>query len=485
MWSSYPIEKQAYNSYTRDLYEKFRDEFQLTTRYNVRPHGEHLYELYPNQEWVAKYGSRSYFVTVETSAGDYRCECCKFHRDGMLCCHILKVFNHLGVDEIPTQYIKRRWTPLAITDAPPAVEDKPDELPEQSKKELRHANLMMDFGGLAKVASASDAATNIVKKHMRGARHEIKNLSLSRKKKTAAPPSGPTGGPPPSAGGPVPPMTNASASSGNAPPQAAQAPASARQRQTISAQQPKNATSLPTNSMGQGVHPHAAVGGASVHKGSAVPSSCAAGHPSGAAPQTRGPAPQLLATPTLNSGPGQKLRGAPRQLFRPGTLTIEPEPTTMRAPQTTYWPALPLRGDAPPSMVTTRADMSRLTNAGLAAFPTDSATIACASGLYITSTTVQQAHVAPVSSSLAQPPGGHARQPLNMESLRAAVAAAQGGSTTPDTRVPRDPPKSTTKGRTKSKRLQSALELHPKRKNKCSYCGSYNHNSALCPTRLA
>ena len=152
MWSSYPIEKQAYGSYTRDLYEKFRDEFQLTTRYNVRPHGENLYEVYPNQEWVAKYGSRGYFVTVEASAGDYRCDCCKIERDGMLCCHILKVFNQLGVDEIPAQYILRRWTPMAIPNAPPAVEEQPDEMPPQSKKELRHANLMMDFGSLARVA---------------------------------------------------------------------------------------------------------------------------------------------------------------------------------------------------------------------------------------------------------------------------------------------------------------------------------------------
>lgn len=111
MWSSYPIEKQAYDSYTRDFYEKFCDEFQLTARYNVRPHGENLYEVYANQEWVAKYGCRSYFVTVEAGAGDYRCDCCKIERDDMLCCHILKVFNQLGVHEIPAQYILRRWTP--------------------------------------------------------------------------------------------------------------------------------------------------------------------------------------------------------------------------------------------------------------------------------------------------------------------------------------------------------------------------------------
>ncbi|KAE8802214.1 hypothetical protein D1007_22086 [Hordeum vulgare] len=215
MWSSYPIEKHAYDSYTRDFYEKFHDEFQLTARYNVRPHGENLYEVYPNREWVAKYGCRSYFVTVEAGAGDYRCDCCKIEWDGMLCCHILKVFNQLGVDEIPSQYILRRWTPLAISDAPPTVEDKLDELPAQTKKELRDANLVMDFGSLARVASASDVATDIVKKHMRGARHEIRNLNMSRKKKSAVPPARPTSGPQASAGGSAPPPSNTRAKRGH------------------------------------------------------------------------------------------------------------------------------------------------------------------------------------------------------------------------------------------------------------------------------
>ena len=54
----------------------------------------------------------------------------------------------------------------------------------------------------------------------------------------------------------------------------------------------------------------------------------------------------------------------------------------------------------------------------------------------------------------------------------------------PDPPIPRDPPKSTTKGRVKTKRIQSALELHPKKKNKCSYCSYVDHNLALCPARL-
>nr|XP_045087195.1 protein kintoun-like [Aegilops tauschii subsp. strangulata] len=50
--------------------------------------------------------------------------------------------------------------------------------------------------------------------------------------------------------------------------------------------------------------------------------------------------------------------------------------------------------------------------------------------------------------------------------------------------VPRDPPRSSTKGRAKSRRYKSALELHPKKKNKCSQCQSTEHTAGVCPLRL-
>lgn len=105
MWSPYPIEKQAYNTYTRDLYCKFRDEFAMTARYNAFQIGANLFELKPNQEWVAKYGTRNYLVIANVAQETYSCECCRMDRDGMLCCHILKVFTHIGLDVIPGQYI--------------------------------------------------------------------------------------------------------------------------------------------------------------------------------------------------------------------------------------------------------------------------------------------------------------------------------------------------------------------------------------------
>ncbi|XP_020175523.2 protein FAR1-RELATED SEQUENCE 5-like [Aegilops tauschii subsp. strangulata] len=279
LWSNFPIEKQAYNAYTRDIYHKFHTEFELIGRYNVRPHGDHAYELYPNNEgWVPSYGDRSYFVTVEAAAEEYKCECYKMCKDGMLCCHILNCFTHLGVDVIPGRYILRRWTQQAITGAGSAVEADPDEMPPASKKQLRHTNLSMDFASIARVASGSDATTAILKKHMRATHTELNHFNKCKKKK------------------------------------------------------------------------------AKMHA-----------HPGHGAPPTatsaRMPPPDSRATPS-----------------------VDPTPV----------------------------------------------------------------------------PSG----------------------STPIAGVPRDPPKSTTKGRAKSKRIESALELHPKRKNKCSFCSSVDHNAANCPGRL-
>ena len=102
-----PIEKQAYKTYTRDLYRKFREEFELIGRYNVFQVGADLFELRPNQKFVAKYGSRNYLVQARVEEGSYLCECCKMDKDDSLCCHILKVFTHIGVDVIPERYLLR------------------------------------------------------------------------------------------------------------------------------------------------------------------------------------------------------------------------------------------------------------------------------------------------------------------------------------------------------------------------------------------
>ena len=50
--------------------------------------------------------------------------------------------------------------------------------------------------------------------------------------------------------------------------------------------------------------------------------------------------------------------------------------------------------------------------------------------------------------------------------------------------APMDPPRSVTKGRSHSRRFKSALELHPKKKNKCNICESIDHTVATCLGKL-
>ncbi|KAM0878004.1 hypothetical protein ACQ4PT_035148 [Festuca glaucescens] len=183
-WSPFPVEEHAFKVYCRDIYLRFQNEFELIGRYNVLPFGCNFYKLEPNRGWCAKYGTRTYLVTANKEEGMYYCECSKMDMDGILCCHILKIFTHLGVDEIPERYILKRWTQGALSGyVPAAVAEQPDVMPPESQVQLRHANLNMGFTKLARIASRTDAATAIVNKHLRAAATEISHLNKSLKKK--------------------------------------------------------------------------------------------------------------------------------------------------------------------------------------------------------------------------------------------------------------------------------------------------------------
>ncbi|KQK19060.1 hypothetical protein BRADI_1g46212v3 [Brachypodium distachyon] len=159
------ILKQAFATYTRDIYVKFRDEFMLTGRYNVRPQQNDLYRLEPNMTYCQFYGSRSYLVLTRVGNEEYSCECGKMKRDGLLCCHILKVFTHIGIDEIPGRYIMRRWTQNAVP-----------------REQIRMANLSVKYGELARIGCCSDAANAIAEKYIRVTKTEINHLNLTRRK---------------------------------------------------------------------------------------------------------------------------------------------------------------------------------------------------------------------------------------------------------------------------------------------------------------
>ncbi|KQJ87711.1 hypothetical protein BRADI_4g13211v3 [Brachypodium distachyon] len=176
--------KEGGNDYRTDhLTQATWNEFMLTRRYNVRPQQNDLYRLEPNMTYCQFYGSRSYLVLARVVDDEYSCECGKMKRDGLLCCHILKVFTHLGIDEIPERYIMRRWTQNAVPrEVARLDETQPDALPLESLKQIRMANLSVKYGELARISCCSDAANAIAEKYIRMTKTEITHLNLTRRK---------------------------------------------------------------------------------------------------------------------------------------------------------------------------------------------------------------------------------------------------------------------------------------------------------------
>lgn len=49
-------------------------------------------------------------MQVNREKEEFVCNCGKFERDGILCCHILRLFTQFDMLKIPDQYIVPRWT---------------------------------------------------------------------------------------------------------------------------------------------------------------------------------------------------------------------------------------------------------------------------------------------------------------------------------------------------------------------------------------
>ena len=159
LWSDYPMEEQALEMYTRPIYMRFQAELGWITSYNVRRLIEYTYEVYLIRGTLYEYGSRAYKVTTNITDESYSCECCKFSRDGLLCCHVMKVMTYMAVDTIPQQYILPRWSkPIEETQTPPI--DIPrvptGKLSSSQLKLVRYSNLCNDFTKIAKQASVSE-----------------------------------------------------------------------------------------------------------------------------------------------------------------------------------------------------------------------------------------------------------------------------------------------------------------------------------------
>ena len=92
-----PIEKYAADIYTRNIYLKFLQQLQFSDAYTVeeieKDRNYNVVKLmkYPGQE----FDRNTFVVEVQREQNLFDCICAKYQRDGILCCHVLRLLTQL------------------------------------------------------------------------------------------------------------------------------------------------------------------------------------------------------------------------------------------------------------------------------------------------------------------------------------------------------------------------------------------------------
>ncbi|CAM0905990.1 unnamed protein product [Alopecurus aequalis] len=109
------FKQEAAKIYTDPIYAKFAEEMKKTTAYNVEtivPERNYIVKRLGNY-WNAEFPRTEYMVDISTDGSVYSCSCSKMSRDGIQCCHVLRVALHNGLTDLPLSFINARWTTTA------------------------------------------------------------------------------------------------------------------------------------------------------------------------------------------------------------------------------------------------------------------------------------------------------------------------------------------------------------------------------------
>ncbi|KAM0827433.1 hypothetical protein ACQ4PT_068199 [Festuca glaucescens] len=111
-WGNQLIERHAAKIYTRGIYLKFFTELLNSTAFG-------LTEVERYKEYKVKklfrykqpeFWREEFRVRFDRTMMKFECDCNKFERDGIICCHILRIFTQFDITRIPEHYIVERWT---------------------------------------------------------------------------------------------------------------------------------------------------------------------------------------------------------------------------------------------------------------------------------------------------------------------------------------------------------------------------------------
>nr|XP_040245751.1 protein FAR1-RELATED SEQUENCE 9-like [Aegilops tauschii subsp. strangulata] len=180
-----PMERQMSKIYTNTIFNKFQEERKRASMYTAFQVDEHTFKVcsimgMSDSEPEDPDKGRNYFVKASISEGEYYCQCCKFERDGIVCCHILKVMDLNAVTRMPRHFIRQRWTWDADDALAPqtsnAVLAVHDERPESTMEAVRHVVLTKNYAELIDEACKSDETARVAEKHMKILKRELDEI---------------------------------------------------------------------------------------------------------------------------------------------------------------------------------------------------------------------------------------------------------------------------------------------------------------------
>ncbi|KAG5540931.1 hypothetical protein RHGRI_020978 [Rhododendron griersonianum] len=154
--------KHAAKVFTRNIFNKFKDEMSGVFHYKVEEVG--MRNANGFQSFIVKskdYEVKKFAVTLDLQTYEGVCECQNFEFVGILCTHILKVFVRLDIDAIPDHFILPRWRKkdrkFKIIDSEGLVHDDGKEESEA----LRLGHMCQESTKLACLAASSNEAYTI------------------------------------------------------------------------------------------------------------------------------------------------------------------------------------------------------------------------------------------------------------------------------------------------------------------------------------
>ncbi|OAY65862.1 Protein FAR1-RELATED SEQUENCE 12 [Ananas comosus] len=102
LWTFNPIEEQARDVYTKNVFMDFRDQLKASTCYRLMQMKNIIYKVCIIQN-SSKHHQRmySYMVSIHEDDEKVSCNCKKFNYTGILCAHALTVMYFVGIHHIP------------------------------------------------------------------------------------------------------------------------------------------------------------------------------------------------------------------------------------------------------------------------------------------------------------------------------------------------------------------------------------------------